>query len=161
MLLQVIEIHFSFSRFILHLRSKIGPGRAVGDDLPPLPLNKTVQEVLGDYLKYLLECGSSYIQHIHPNGPELWNSVKSDIDFVLSHPNGCDGTQQNEMRRAAVLARLVPDNESGYSRLSFVTEGEASLWFSVENGLPAGVMKVCRQLRSSKYTYVTRMVMVW
>ena len=52
------------------------------------------------------------------------------------------------MRRAAVLAGLVPDNESGHSRISFVTEGEASLHFSVENGLPAGAMKVCRPLRS-------------
>ena len=52
------------------------------------------------------------------------------------------------MRRAAVLAGLVPDNASGQSRLSFVTEGEASLHFSVQNGLPAGVMKVCRQWRS-------------
>ena len=103
-------------------------------------------EVFGDFLKYLLECASSYIQDTHANGPDLWNSVKSDIDFVLSHPNGWEGTQQSEMRRAAVLAGLVPDNESGHSRLSFVTEGEASLHFSVENGLPDGVMKVSRQL---------------
>ena len=50
------------------------------------------------------------------------------------------------MRRAAVLAGLVPDNANGHSRLSFVTEGEASLHFSVENGLPAGAMKVRRQV---------------
>ena len=29
------------------------------------------------------------------------------------------------MRRAAVLAGLVPVNENGHSRLTFVTEGEA------------------------------------
>jgi len=45
------------------------------------------------------------------------------------------------MRRAAVLAGLVPDNANGHSRLSFVTEGEASLHFSVQNGLPDGAMK--------------------
>ena len=104
--------------------------------------------VFADFLSYLLECASSYIQDTHANGPELWNSVKSDIDFVLSHPNGWEGAQQSEIRRAAVLAELIPDNESGHSRISFVTEGEASLHFSVENGLPAGAMKVCRQLRS-------------
>ena len=135
-------------RFKLHLRSRVGAGRSVGGDLPPLPLNKTVVEVFGDFLRYLLECASSYIQDTHANGPDLWNSVKSDIDFVLSHPNGWEGTQQTDMRRAAVLAGLVPDTESGHSRISFVTEGEASLHFSVENGLPAGAMKVCRQLRS-------------
>ena len=52
------------------------------------------------------------------------------------------------MRRAAVLAGLVPDDASGHARLSFVTEGEASLHFSVQNGLPAGAMKVCWQMRS-------------
>jgi hypothetical protein len=148
MSLQVISFHLSFSRFNLHLRSKVGADPSVADELPPLPLNKTVVEVFADFLRYLLKCVSSYIQEIHANGPDLWNSVKSDIDFVLSHPNGWEGTQQSEMRRAAVLGGLVPDDASGHSRLSFVTEGEASLHFSVQNGLPAGAMKVSRQLRS-------------
>ena len=105
-------------------------------------------EVFGDFLRYLLECASSYIQSTHANGDDLWNSVKFDIDFVLSHPNGWEGSQQSEMRRAAVLAGLVPDNANGHARLSFVTEGEASLHFSVQNGLPAGAMTVRRHLRS-------------
>ena len=135
-------------RFKLHLRSRVGSDSSVGDESPPLPLNKTVVEVFGDFLKYLLECASSYIQDFEANGRDLWNSVESEIDFVLSHPNGWEGTQQSEMRRAAVLAGLVPENASGHSRLSFVTEGEASLRFSVQNGLPTGAMKVCKQLRS-------------
>ena len=144
----VIRVHLSFQRFKLHLRSKVGAGRSVGSDLIPLPFDKTVVEVFADFLRYLLECASSYIQDTHANGTDLWNSVESDIDFVLSHPNGWEGEQQSEMRRAAVLAKLIPDNESGHSRILFVTEGEASLHFSVENGLPAGAMKVCKQLRS-------------
>ena len=143
--LNCISSNYS-QRFKLHLRSKVGAGRGVSDEIPPLPPRKKVVEVLGDFLKYLLECASSYIQDTHANGPELWNSVKSDIDFVLSHPNGWEGTQQSEMRRAAVLGGLVPDTESGHARLSFVTEGEASLHFSVQNGLPVGAMKVCRQV---------------
>ena len=146
--LQAITFHLSFPRFKLHLRSKVGAGRSVGGELPPLPLNKMVVEVFADFLRYLLECASSYIQDTHANGPDIWNIVKSDIDFVLSHPNGWEGAQQSEMRRAAVLAGLIPDSEVGHSRLSFVTEGEASLHFSVQNGLPAGAMKVSRQLGS-------------
>lgn len=46
------------------------------------------------------------------------------------------------MRRAAVLADLIPDTTAGHARLSFVTEEEASLHFSIQDGLPAGVMKV-------------------
>ena len=150
MSLQVITFRLSFPRFKLHLRSKFGAGRSIGhsDELPPLPLNKTVVEVFADFLRYLLECTSSYIRDTHANGPDLWNSVKSDIDFVFSHSNGWEGTQQTEMRRAAVLAVLIPDNASGYSRLLFVTEGEASLHFSV-HFLPAGVMmKVCSRGQS-------------
>ena len=45
------------------------------------------------------------------------------------------------MRRAAVLAKLIPDITVGHARLSFVTEGEAGLHFAVQNGLPIGVMK--------------------
>jgi hypothetical protein len=127
--------------FKLHLRSKVGAGKNVTAEIPPLPLNKTVVEVFADFLKYLFECASSYIQDTHANGADLWNSVKAQIDFVLSHPNGWEGTQQSEMRRAAVLAGLIPDNVSGHARLSFVTEGEASLHFSIQNGLPAGAMK--------------------
>ncbi|KAF8805122.1 hypothetical protein BYT27DRAFT_7258239 [Phlegmacium glaucopus] len=127
--------------FKLHLRSKVGAGRTVGTDIPPLPLNKTVVEVFADFLRYLLECASSYIQDTHVNGIDLWNSVMFQIDFVLSHPNGWEGTQQSEMRKAAILAGLIPDNTSGHARLSFVTEGEASLHFSVQNGLPAGAMR--------------------
>jgi hypothetical protein len=113
----------------------------VANEIPPLPLNKTVVEVFADFLAYLLECASSYIQDTHANGAVLWASVKDQIDFVLSHPNGWEGTQQGEMRKAAVLAKLVPDTTAGHARLSFVTEGEASLHFSVQNGLPIGAMK--------------------
>jgi hypothetical protein len=130
------------NRFKLHLRSKVGAGRYVTSEIPPLPLNKTVVEVFADFLLYLLECASSYIQDTHANGADLWISVKDQIDFVLSHPNGWEGTQQSEMRRAVVLAKLIPDTPEGHSRLSFVTEGEASLHFSIQNGLPAGAMKV-------------------
>ena len=72
MSLQVITFHLSLPRFKLHLRSKVGAsaGRSVGD-LPPLPLNKTVAEVFADFLRYLLECVSSYIQDTHANGPDL------------------------------------------------------------------------------------------
>ena len=98
-------------------------------------------EVFADFLRYLLECASSYIQDTHADSG-LWISVSDQIDFVLSHPNGWEGTQQSEMRRAAVLADLIPDTKAGRARLSFVTEGEASLHFSIQNGLLAGVMKV-------------------
>ena len=79
------------TRFKLHLRSRVGAGRQLTDKIPPLPLNKTVVEVLADFLVYLLECTSSYIQETHANGVDLWASVKDQIHIVLSHPNGWEG----------------------------------------------------------------------
>ena len=133
-------------RFKLHLRSRVGPGSGVevSSNIHPLPLNKTVVEVFADFLAYLFDCAASYITDTHPNGVDLWASVKGDIDFVLSHPNGWEGTQQSQMRRSAILAGLIPDTTAGNARLSFVTEGEASLHFAIQNGLPSGAMKVCK-----------------
>ena len=119
----------------------MGAGRELTDEIPPLPLNKTVVEVLADFLVYLLECASSYIQETHANGADLWASVEDQIHFVLSHPNGWEGAQQAQMRKAAVLAKLIPDTTAGHACLSFVTEGEASLHFAVQNGLSIGVIE--------------------
>ena len=107
----------------------------------PLPLNKTVVEVFADFLSYLLECASSYIQDTHAHGADLWASVEDQIDFILPHPNGWEGTEQGEIRKAAILAKLVPDTTAGRARLSFVTEGEASLHFALQNGLSISAMK--------------------
>lgn len=46
------------------------------------------------------------------------------------------------MRRAAVQASLIPDNDDGHGRIQFVTEGEASLHFCIQNGLTTDAMKV-------------------
>jgi len=135
------NIYSHQNRFKLHLQSQVGAGHQLPSIIPPLPLNKTVVEVFADFLAYLLECALRYIQDHHANGEELWASVKDQIYFVLSHPNGWEGSQQAKMRKAAVLAKLIPDTAPGRARLSFVTEGEASLHFSVKNGLPIGVME--------------------
>jgi len=137
-------------RFKLHLRSRVSQGSdtisRVLDKIPPLPLNKTVVEVFADFLEYLLNCASRYIEESHANGADLWNSVKNDLDFVMSHPNGWEGSEQSQMRDAAVLAGLVPDNPSGRSRVSFVTEGEASLHFAIQNSALSQGVKVIDSL---------------
>ena len=138
----LVDCFHSKISFRLHLlRYRVDAERDLANVIP-LPLNKTGVEVFADFIAYLLECASSYIQDTHKNGADLWASVKDQIDFVLSHPNPWEGegTQQGEMRKAAILAKLVPDTPAGHARLSFVTEGEASLHFAVHNGLPFGAM---------------------
>ncbi|KAF8989888.1 hypothetical protein BDQ17DRAFT_1547414 [Cyathus striatus] len=120
--------------FKLHLKPK---KMSSGEMIPPLPtnLNKTIIEIFADFMKYLYQCTGDYIKETHGNGGSLWSSVENRIHFVLSHPNGWEGPQQNQMRRAAVLAGLVPDMTAAQDRISFVTEGEASLHFCIQNGL--------------------------
>ena len=112
-------------------------------EIPPLPENKTAVRVLADFLKYLYKCARDYIQDTHGTGAMIWQSVQGRTEFVLSHPNGWEGAQQNQIRQAAVLAGLIPDTLDGQSKIQFVTEGEASLHFCVRNGLAKGSIMVC------------------
>ena len=113
-----------------------------GMRLTPLPKRKSPVHVFGDYLAYLYRCTRSFITDTHANGASLWNAVESDIQFVLSHPNGWEGPQQTRMRNAAVYGNLVPDTNEGKARIRFVTEGEASLHACVLSGLADDVLSV-------------------
>ncbi|KAJ3503552.1 hypothetical protein NLJ89_g8379 [Agrocybe chaxingu] len=124
--------------FKLYLRPKSAPGADVTPNLPPLPRGKKVVDVLADFLGYLKACAAAFIQSAHGN--DLWESIagkedeKADsIIYILAHPNGWEGAQQATMREAAVKAGLIRDEKE--DRLSFVTEGEASLHYAVQQGL--------------------------
>ncbi|PFH47736.1 hypothetical protein AMATHDRAFT_6473 [Amanita thiersii Skay4041] len=120
------KLHFRPPHLEREHQSEVG-------NLPPLPKNKTAIQVFADMLAYLFKSTKQYI--CERQGEPLWNSLESSIDFVLSHPNGWEGKQQAEMRHAAVVAGLVPNEYEGQKRISFVTEGEASLHFCL-NKIP-------------------------
>jgi hypothetical protein len=110
---------------------------------PELPASKTIIDVYADFYRYLYERAQQYIKETNTAlGALVWNSLGSNIDFVLSHPNGWEGAQQSAMRRAAIKAGLVPDTPAGNNRISFVTEGEASLDYCIGNGLISEKIKV-------------------
>ena len=68
-------------------------------------------------------------------GEIIWGRIEDEIEFVLAHPNGWEGPQQGQMRAAAVLAGLIPNTDNGRARIHFVTEGEASIHYCIQNGL--------------------------
>ncbi|KAJ2922267.1 hypothetical protein H1R20_g14840, partial [Candolleomyces eurysporus] len=103
------------------------------ETIPSLPLGKTVVQVFADYMRYLHECAKTYIEETH--GEKIWSLLRGDIMYILTHPNGWGGPQQAEMRQAAIQAGFIPDTVEGHSRVTFVTEGEASLHFCLSNGL--------------------------
>jgi hypothetical protein len=107
-----------------------------------LPRGKSAIDIFADFLRYLYQCAQGYIQETHANGTNLWRGFESRTHFVLTHPNGWEGEQQYMMRKAAVMAGLIPDTEDGHSQLSFVTEGEASLHCCIQSGLTNEAIKV-------------------
>ncbi|KIM86828.1 hypothetical protein PILCRDRAFT_816085 [Piloderma croceum F 1598] len=123
----------------LHLRPKgLATSHVSDDDLPALPQNKSAVQVLGDFMRYLYQCAHTYIHDTY--SPELWKSIENNIDFVLTHPNGWEGAQQSDIRRAAIIAGLIEDTSDGHSRLQLLTEGEASLHFCLNNGVTSESM---------------------
>ncbi|KDR69801.1 hypothetical protein GALMADRAFT_145198 [Galerina marginata CBS 339.88] len=125
----------------LHLRPKTQSAAHITEKIPPLPEGKAAIDIFADFLRYLHQCARTYIEETHAGGVELWKNLESRTDFVLTHPNGWEGGQQSLMRKAAVKAGLVPDTEGGHQRLSFVTEGEASLHFCIQSGLTNEAVK--------------------
>ena len=111
-------------------------------NLPPLPRNKTAIAIYSDVLRYLFDATKRYIQE--RQGDDMWNSVKDDINFILSHPNGWEGRQQSEMRNAAISAGLVKNEAEALDQVSFVTEGEASLHYCLNN-IPTVLERLVRK----------------
>ncbi|KAF9047817.1 hypothetical protein BJ165DRAFT_1527080 [Panaeolus papilionaceus] len=127
--------------FKLHLRPKTKATAHIAKKIPPLPRSKTAVDLLADYLRYLQQCVRNYIEERHASGTEIWRTLEPDADYVLSHPNGWEGPQQALMRRAAVSAGLVKDDAKGRARITFLTEGEASLHFCVHTELTTDAIK--------------------
>ncbi|TFK18830.1 hypothetical protein FA15DRAFT_649183 [Coprinopsis marcescibilis] len=126
--------------FKLHIRPKSDVSSHVTSNIPPLPPGRTAVSVLADFLKYLYQCGKAFIEETHINGEALWRMLEPTIDYVITHPNGWEGYQQSQIRNAVVLAKMIPDTPNGHARVTFVTEGEASLHFCIESGLMSGNM---------------------
>ncbi|KAF9047811.1 hypothetical protein BJ165DRAFT_1468259 [Panaeolus papilionaceus] len=132
---------FKAEWFKLHLRPKTKATAHLNGKIPPLPPGKTAITVFADFLRYLHKCARSYIEERHSNGDEIWRTLRPDAHYVLTHPNGWEGAQQSQMRQAAVLAGLIKDSRSGNARLTFLSEGEASLHFCVGTDLTTDSIK--------------------
>ncbi|PBK82169.1 hypothetical protein ARMGADRAFT_1038780 [Armillaria gallica] len=128
-----------YSRFKLHLRPRWVHTQEINDAIAPLPPGKDVVEVFGDFYAYLVQCTLTFIQESHQNGSDVLSFCEDHIEYIISHPNGWEGIQQKKLRRAAVYAGIIPDNDKGQERIHFVTEGEASLHFCIDRGLSPSV----------------------
>jgi hypothetical protein len=119
-------------------------------NLPPLPKNVTVDDVLVDYLRYMLKQVQVYFEPKYADGKKLWETLSPGMVVILTTPNGWEGVQQNRMRTAAIKAGVVDQN--GGARIKFVTEGEvrASLILLTDFAhWMLGCIYLCCRLRKS------------
>jgi hypothetical protein len=98
--------------------------------IPPLPLGVSLTTVYADFLRYIFQHTQDFFQKNTPNGAGIWNRLRSNIIIILAIPNGWDTTQQGFLRKVAIQAGLVSEDDADL-RLEFVTESEASVHFAL------------------------------
>lgn len=95
-----------------------------------LPSGKSIVDLFADFIRFLFDSTIAHIKEVEPTGDVLWANFGPTVELLLSHPNGWEGRQQDIMRKAVVQAGIF-DQEEARSRISFVTEGEASFNYCV------------------------------
>jgi len=106
-----------------------------------LPKGKSIQDLFADFLRYLFDSAKAYIQESEGMGGMIWESLEHNIDLILSHPNGWEGREQDFLRKSVVKASILTEEEA-LSRVSFVTEGEATFNFCVTNTKTGELLEV-------------------
>ncbi|KAJ2917723.1 hypothetical protein MD484_g2725, partial [Candolleomyces efflorescens] len=150
--------------FKLHLRPKSRGTMANEEKIPPLPYpHENVETIFADYMRYLYDCAKAYISETDPT--ISWELLKGDILYVLTHPNGWEGPQQDtsvteekEYRRSySVVASKTEDlNHSLVSVHSYRGESSDPKWrmdepdqYAVECKVEADVSMVKRRFHKS------------
>ena len=98
--------------------------------IPPFPSRVTTETVYTDFMKYLMENTKKSFEECIPNGAAIWRRLRDAMLVILTTPNGWDLAQQGTLRKAAIAAGLVKE-ENAHELLDFVTEGEASVHYAL------------------------------
>jgi hypothetical protein len=99
--------------------------------VPPLPSDIPLKRVYRDLLQYLFNHARNfYLQQ--PGATAVWKRLENNRYFVFTTPNGWDTIQHQFLLQAAVDADLVGGNDADL-HVDFISEGEASVHFSVAN----------------------------
>ncbi|KAG6918264.1 hypothetical protein DXG01_015638 [Tephrocybe rancida] len=122
--------------FKLHMRPNPRLTNHITKAIPALPPKLGIVDIFADYLRYLYTSVLDFIQETLP-----MSAVSCEREFVITHPNGWEGVQQFQLRRAAITGGLIPDTDDARARIHFVTEGEAGLHFCIRQGLVANGLK--------------------
>jgi hypothetical protein len=101
-------------------------------EIPPLPAGVTIERVYADLMHYLMEHTQQFFEKTIVEGRDIWRRLRDTITILLATPNGWDIREQATLRRAAIKASLVTEENAGQF-LQFVTESEASVHYALAN----------------------------
>jgi hypothetical protein len=101
-----------------------------GFDIPPLPTGISIERVYADLMEYLMKHTRQFFIETTADGAEIWERVRDTIVIVLATPNGWYIREQDTLRKAAIMASLVTEENAG-QLLQFVTESEASVHYAL------------------------------
>ena len=124
------------------LAPEVVPAALRNQMITDLPMGKTIVDILSDFMRYLFDSTARFIICAENGGEIRWNAMSSNVELVLTHPNGWGIAQQNLLRVAAVRASIVPDTEEGLARVHLVTEGEAKFNFCAAHSQASESLKV-------------------
>lgn len=124
-------------------RSQLFLAKSVAVKIPSLHFQPgRPSSVFANFLRYLLGCVERFIKDAHHNGSSLWDDgVAGRAHYILAHPNAWEGSQQSQLRQAAVIAGFITNAAADKDRVQFVTEGKASLHFCIQQGLGEDLLK--------------------
>ncbi|KAG8849000.1 hypothetical protein FRC20_002401 [Serendipita sp. 405] len=113
--------------------------------IPPLPVGVTLEQAYCDIMSYMFRHTQAFFES-RPGylNTTTWHRLRRSMEIILTTPNGWDLREQSFLRKVAVNAGLV-DQQNADTRVTFVTEAEASIHFAlhhgaVKNWLRKGVM---------------------
>ncbi|KAG8754228.1 hypothetical protein FRC14_005283, partial [Serendipita sp. 396] len=108
--------------------------RSLSRPIPPLPPNVTLQQAYTDIMSYMFRHTREFFEsrpgYINTN---TWSRLQNSMEIILATPNGWDIKEQGFLRRVAIRAGLI-SSSGAETRLTFITEAEASIHFALHHG---------------------------
>jgi len=99
-------------------------------EIPELPSEVSVERAYTDMMAYLMRYTQDFVENASGDGSRIWSRLRSKMTIVLATPNGWYTLQQAKLRRAAVMAGLVTEQNAS-ELLDFITEAEASVHYAL------------------------------
>ncbi|KAG8821142.1 hypothetical protein FRC17_009911, partial [Serendipita sp. 399] len=109
-------------------------------EIPPLPLGVTLSQLYADFIRYIYKETKEFFVNNTPNGQFVWSRLEGRMPIIFCTPNGWDMSEHAFLRKAAIRAGIVTDSAAN-DRLLFITEGEASVHYSLAHTKTAEWLK--------------------